>query len=218
MVEKSSGYQLKVLRTDNGGEYTSNEFQDYLQQEGIHHELTVPKTPEQNGVEERMNRTLVEATRSMLDGVHLPQCFWAETLSTAVYLCNRCATKAMRNATPFEVWFKEKPWVNHLRVFGCTAYAYVAKDERGKLDSKAQRCIFLGYGTETKGYRLYDQMKKRVFLSRDVVFNKSEVKGLGEKTNNLEKPLPLIKLPLSGTEVEVEDSEVRSDEEEKHQR
>ena len=214
MVEKGSGYQLKVLRTDNGGEYTSNEFQDYLQQEGIRHELTVPKTPEQNGVAERMNRTLIEATRSMLDGAHLPQRFWAETLSTAVYLRNRCSTKAVRNATPFEVWFKEKPRADHLRVFGCTAFAHVAKDERGKLDSKARRCILLGYGTETKGYRLYYQMTKRVFLSRDVVFNESEVKGLGEKTSNPEKPLPLIELPLSGAEVEVKDSDLRSDEEE----
>ena len=130
MVEKSSRYKLKVLRTDNGGEFTSTEFQEYLQQEGIKHELTVPKTPEQNGVAERMNRTLVETTRSMLFGAKLPQRFWAEALSAAIYLRNCSPTKAVKNITPYE-----------------------AKDERGKLDSKAQKCVLLGYGSETKGYR-----------------------------------------------------------------
>ena len=93
-AEKSSGHQLKVLRTDNGGEYTSKEFENYLKSEGVRHELTVPKTPEQNGVAERLNRTLVEAVRSMLIDANLPHKFWAEALSTAVYLKNRSPTKA----------------------------------------------------------------------------------------------------------------------------
>ena len=86
MVEKSVGRKLKVLRTDSGGEYTSKEFEGYLMAEGVRHELTIPKTPEQNGVAERMNRTLVEAARAMLVGANLPHRFWAEALSTATYL------------------------------------------------------------------------------------------------------------------------------------
>ena len=144
----------------------------------------------------------------MLDGARLPQRFWAETLSTTVYLRNRCSTKAVEKATPFEAWFGEKPRVDHLRVFGSTAYAHVAKDERGKLDSKAKRCIFLGYGTETKGYRLYYQTKKCVFLSRDVVFKENEVKGLSDEKCNSEKPVPLIEIPVS---TEAENSEERPD-------
>ena len=80
MVEKSSGRELKVLRSDNGGEYTSERFTEYLRSEGVTHERTVPRTPEQNGVAERLNRTLIEMTRSMLTGSNLPQKFWAETL------------------------------------------------------------------------------------------------------------------------------------------
>ena len=99
MVEKSSGYKLKVLQMGNGEEFTSTEFQEYLQQEGIRHELMVPKMLEQNGVAERMNRTLVEATRSKLLGAKLPQRFWAEALSTAVYLRNCSPTKAAKNMT-----------------------------------------------------------------------------------------------------------------------
>ena len=85
-VEKTTGRKLKALRTDNGGEYTSTDFKAYLRTEGVRHELTVPKTPKQNGVAERMNQTLVETVRAMLADTKLPHKFWAETVSTAVYL------------------------------------------------------------------------------------------------------------------------------------
>ena len=92
LVERSSRRRLKVFRTDNGGEYTSNKFEDYLKAEGVRHERTVPKTPEQNGVAERLNRTLVETTRSLLIDSKLPHKFWAEALATAAYIRNRCPT------------------------------------------------------------------------------------------------------------------------------
>ena len=88
MVERSSGMKLKKFRTDNGGEYTSNEFEEYLKKDGVKHETSVPKTPQQNGVAERLNRTLVESVRSMLSDSKLPKRFWAEALSTATYLHN----------------------------------------------------------------------------------------------------------------------------------
>ena len=92
LVEKSTGHKLKTFRTNNGGEFTSTEFESYLREEGIKHEYTIPKTPQQNGVSERMNRTLVEAVRSMLVDAKLPHRFWAEALSTAAYLINRSPT------------------------------------------------------------------------------------------------------------------------------
>ena len=73
--------------------------------------------------------------------------------------------------TPFEAWTKEKPKVDHLRVFGCDAFAHISKDERKKLDSKSRKCILVGYGQETKGYRLYDPKRERIIYSRDVKFN-----------------------------------------------
>ena len=101
LVEKSMSKRLKVLRSDNGGEYLSSEFRDYLSREGIRHELTIPKTPQQNGVAERMNRTSVESVRSMLIHAQLPHKFWAEALSTAVYFRNRSPTKAVEDKTPY---------------------------------------------------------------------------------------------------------------------
>lgn len=114
---------------------------------------------------ERMNRTLIESVRSMLADSGLPQTFWAEALSTAVYLRNRSPTKSLPETTPFEVWSGEKPDVSHLRVFGCNAYSHVPRDERGKVDSKTKKCWMLGYGSTTKGYRLYDRNRKKVFYT-----------------------------------------------------
>ena len=173
IVECGSGHQLKTLRSDNGGEFTSSQFTKYLVSEGVRHELTVPKSPQQNGVAERCNRTLVEMTRAMLTGSSLPQSLWAETLSTAVYLRNRSPTKAVTGMTLYEAFNGEKPDVGHLRSFGCAAYAHIAKDERKKLDATARKCVLVGYGTEVKGYRMYDPSKTKVFFSRDVRFNEN---------------------------------------------
>ena len=142
--------------------------------EGINREFTIKKTPEQNGVAERMNRTIQETMRSMLSESGLPKRFWAEALSTAIYLRNRSPTKAVIGMTPLESWSGKKPNVEHLRVFGCLCYAHIPKDERKKLDSKAREAVFMGYGMERKGYRLYDMNLRKIFFSRDVLFNESK--------------------------------------------
>ena len=177
LVERTTKKKLKTLRTDNGGEYTSTGFENYLKAEGIRHELTVPKTPEQNGVAERLNRTLVEMARSMLLDARLPKKFWAEAVSSAVYLKNRISSKPLQDVTPYEAWHGRKPNVRHLRVFGCDAYAHVPRDERTKFDSKARKCILLGYGQVTKGYRLYDPERQKIIHSRDVQFNENPKGG-----------------------------------------
>ena len=156
LVEKSSNYTLKILRSNNGGEYVSTDLDNFLKSEGVVHQTTVPGTPQQNGVTERLNRTLVESVRSILAHAKLPQKFWVEALNTTVYLHNRSPTRALEGRTPFEAWTGSKPDVSNLKCFGCTAYAHIPKDERKKLDPKARKCVFLEYGTETKGYRLFD--------------------------------------------------------------
>ena len=113
---------MKSFRTDNGGEYKSLEFQRYCAEKGISREFTNPHTPEQNGVSERLNRTIIEAVRSMVFHANLPLHFWAEAASTAVYLHNRSPTSSLQNKTPYECWYNEKPDVSNLRVFGCIAY------------------------------------------------------------------------------------------------
>ncbi len=135
-VENLSGKRVITLRSDNGGEYTSHRFKEHLKACGVRHEFSIPGTPEQNGVAERLNRTLVEATRSMLLDADLPQQYWAEAVNTATYLRNRSPTTAVKGMTPYQAWHGRKPGVKHLRVFGCEAYAHVPKNRRGKLASK----------------------------------------------------------------------------------
>ena len=136
-VEKQSGLSLKTLRTDRGKEFTSNEFMNFCNQNGIKKQLTVRRTPQQNGVAERKNRTIVEMARSMLKGKNLPNEFWAEAVNTAVYILNRSPTKAVQNMTPYEAWFKRKPQVNNLKVFGCVCYYHIpAENRKEKFDEK----------------------------------------------------------------------------------
>ena len=209
LVEKATKRKVRTFRTDNGGEYTSTQFKNYLKGEGIRHELTIPKTPEQNGVSERLNRTLVEMARSMLLDSKLPKKFWAEAVSTADYLKNRSPSKAL-NMTPYEAWYGSKPRVNRLRVFGCDAYTHIPKDERTKFDSKTRKCIMVGYGTVTKGYRLYDMKEKKIIRSRDVHFNES-AKDLREATHDDSNDYQLI-VDLSN------DADMETDHDVEHER
>ncbi|PNX79108.1 copia-type polyprotein, partial [Trifolium pratense] len=109
LVENQSGHKLKTLRTDRGGEFIYKPFLNYCEEQGIHRQLTIRHTPQQNGVAERKNRTIVEMARSMLKGKGLPNNFWAEAVSSAVYILNRSPTKAVRDRTPFEAWHGRKP-------------------------------------------------------------------------------------------------------------
>ncbi|GKV35980.1 hypothetical protein SLEP1_g44167 [Rubroshorea leprosula] len=149
MVERETLLKLKCLHTDNGGEYTSKEFRDYCSKYGMRHEKTVLGTPQHNGVAERMNRTIVEKVRCMLRMATLPKPFWGEAINTVVYLINRSPSVPLNFEIP-------------------------EKEQRSKLDDKTIPCIFVGYGDEEFGYRLWDPEKKKIVKSRDVVFHEHE--------------------------------------------
>ena len=169
-----SGCQIKTLRTDGGGEYTSDEFQQYMKLKGIHHDVSMPYTPQQNGVAERMNRTLVESARSMLAHCGLSNTCWAEAINTATYVRNRAATTAIKSEqTPYELWHGKKPDVSYFRVFGCMAYTRVPDIDRRKLDKKAMKVRFVGYSGR-KGYRLLDEQRHKIIVRYDVDFNETD--------------------------------------------
>eukprot|EP00253_Pinus_taeda_P007154 PITA_07154 len=123
-----------------------------------------------------MNKTLMERARSMPSGAGLGQEFWAEAVDTACYLVNRSPSLALEDKTPQKVWTGKKPSLSHLRVFGCDAYVHVPKEKRTKLDSKSEKCIFIGYKDGLKGYKLWNPATRKVVYSRDVVFR--EVKNV----------------------------------------
>ncbi|MCO5548434.1 hypothetical protein L7F22_001890 [Adiantum nelumboides] len=170
MVENETGCKVQTLRTDRGGEYMSGAFKDFLGKKGIKHQCTMPYTPQQNGVAERKNRSLMEMARCMLKAKSLPHKLWMEAVACAAHVLNRCPTRALKTITPYESWYDRKPSVSYLRVFGCLAYAHIPQQLRGKLDDKAVKCIFVGYSSGSKGYRLYNPATNKIFESRDVIF------------------------------------------------
>ncbi|MCO5594373.1 hypothetical protein L7F22_048403 [Adiantum nelumboides] len=170
MVENETGCKIQTLRTDRGGEYMSGAFKDFLGKKGIKHQCTMPYTPQQNGVAERKNRSLMEMARCMLKAKSLPHKLWMEAVACAAHVLNRCPTRALKTITPYESWYDRKPSVSYLRVFGCLAYAHIPQQLRGKLDDKAVKCIFVGYSSGSKGYRLYNPVTNKIFESRDVIF------------------------------------------------
>ena len=173
LSENSTGKRVKRLRSDNGGEYASEEFLKYCKMHGILKEDTIPYTPQQNGTAERMNRTIMETVRSILHHAGLPTCFWAEAVSTAVYIRNRSPTTCLKEKTPYESWHNEKPNVSNLKVFGCNALVHIPDQKRSKLDKKSMLCTFVGYPSGSNGYKLYNPETKKMIRSRDVIFMES---------------------------------------------
>lgn len=129
LVKNRTGRNIRVLRSDNGGEYEGREIQDWLSENGTVHQTSAPGTPEQNGVAERFNRTLQESARCMLISSKLGPEMWAEATACATYLLNRVlSSTSIEQIKPYEVWTGRKPDVSNLRVFGCDAYMRVKGD------------------------------------------------------------------------------------------
>lgn len=181
-VENQCSNKIKILRTDNGTEYVNNRFSKFLRKHGIVHQKTCPYTPEQNGVAERMNRTIVERMRCMLFDSGLNEKYWAEAAVTATYLINHVPCRRSKH-TPEEVWSNKKPTLKHLRVFGCKAMVHVPKQKRSKLSKKSVQCILVGYSSESKAYRLFNPLTKEIITSRDVDFFENQFVGDDQNKN-----------------------------------
>lgn len=188
MASAHFGSKISRLRTDNGGEYSGRAIKEFCRSKGIRMEKTVPYTPEQNGVSERLNRTIEEKARAMLQASGLPKCLWGEAVYTAVYLMNRSPSAAVAgDVTPYEAWNGHRPDVANLRVFGSDCYIHVPKQLRKKLDAKSEKISFVGYAPN--GFRLWNGTK--VFVGRDVIFNEDELRlctvKSGKKTSENDK-------------------------------
>ncbi|GJV45101.1 retrotransposon protein, putative, ty1-copia subclass [Tanacetum coccineum] len=172
LVENQTGRTVKKLRTDNGLEFCNREFKQLCIESKIARHLTVAGTPQQNGLAERMNRTLMDKVRCLLIQSGLPKTFWAEATCTAAYLINRSPSTAIEKKTPMEMWSGHPSDYGMLRTFGCVAYSHV---KQGKIESRAVKCILLGYPKGVKGYILYrlDNESPKIVTSRNVVFNES---------------------------------------------
>ena len=173
-VEKETGACIRSLRTDRGGEFTSQEFTTFCNIHGIQRQLTSVYTPQQNGVAERKNRTIMNMVRSMLSEKKIPRTFWPEAVNWTIHVLNRSPTLVVRSMTLEEAWSGSKPSMEHFRVFGCFSHVHIPHNKRVKLDSKSSKCILLGVSEESKAYRLFNPLSQKIVISRDVVFEEDK--------------------------------------------
>ncbi|KAJ9553643.1 hypothetical protein OSB04_017688 [Centaurea solstitialis] len=166
-VQNQLDRKIKFLRSDRGGEYLSDEFDNHLMECGIVSQLTPPYTPQMNGVSERRNRTLLDMVRTMMCHSTLPMSFWGHALETAAHILNRAPTKSVEK-TPYELWKGKKPNMSFLRIWGCEVY--VKRPTSEKLKPKSDKCFFVGYPRTTVGYYFYNPEENKVFVARNGKF------------------------------------------------
>ncbi|KAA3479827.1 Retrovirus-related Pol polyprotein from transposon TNT 1-94 [Gossypium australe] len=164
-----------MVRSDNGVEYTSEKFEKFCEEFGVHHQLSNVYTLHQNRVSERKNRIVMNMARCLLFESKLPNYFWAEVVNIVVYLLNRQPTKVVERKTPFEAWYGFKPFISHLRVFGCPCFVHVSEDKISKLDSRSQLEVLFGYSSAKEGYRIYNPFTSKVIISKDVKFDERRI-------------------------------------------
>jgi hypothetical protein len=171
LVENETGKRLKCLGSDNGGEYCNMDFDDYCSYHGIHRENTIPRRPQENGVSERMNMTIMEHARSMRLHAGFPLQFWEDAIDTVVYLIKKGPSISLDGRIPEEAWIGKKVNYSFLKTFGCEAFVHIDKENRIKLEAKSKKCTFIGYCVNDFGYCLWDYENKKIIRSRDAIFN-----------------------------------------------
>ncbi|CAL9016991.1 unnamed protein product [Prunus brigantina] len=175
MVSTQFHAQVKVFRTDNGGEYVNNTLASFFHAQGIIHQTTTPFTPQQNGVSERKNRQLLEVARSLMLDMSVPHHLWGHAVLSAAYLINRTPSRVLDFKTPHDVFGDHVSPVSVSKlppkVFGCVAYVHVYTHQRSKLDHCALRCVFIGYSSTQKGYKCYHPPTQKVHVTSDVTFH-----------------------------------------------
>ncbi|GJZ14276.1 putative ribonuclease H-like domain-containing protein [Tanacetum coccineum] len=180
-IENQLNHRVKIIRSDNGTEFKNRDMLEFCGNKGIKQEYSNARTPQQNGVAERMNRTLIEAARTMLADSLLPTTFWAEAVSTACYVLNRVRVTKPQNKTPYELLFGQKPIISYIRPFGCHVTILDTLSVLGKFDGKSDEGFLVGYSLNSKAYRVYNLVTKRVEVNLHVNFleDKPNVKGVG---------------------------------------
>ncbi|GKC22370.1 retrovirus-related pol polyprotein from transposon TNT 1-94 [Tanacetum coccineum] len=178
MIQRNLQAPVISVRTDRGTEFLNKTLNAFFKQEGIEHQTSTPRTPEQNGVVERRNRTLVEAARTMLSASKLPLFFWAEAIATACYTQNRSIIIPTHEKTAYHIINDRKPSIKHLYIFGCTCYLTRDGENLDKMKEKGDPCILVGYSTQSKGYRVYNKRTRLIVESIHLRFD--EIKEMSE--------------------------------------
>jgi hypothetical protein len=164
---------VKKIRSDNGSEFKNLEVEEYHEEEGIKHEFSAPYMPQQNGVVERKNRTLIYMAKTMLGEYNTPERFWSEAVNTACHAINRLYLHRLLKKTSYELLTGNKPNVSYFHVFGSKCYILVKRGRHSKFAPKAVEGFLLGYDSNTKAYRVFNKSSSLVEVTSDVVFDET---------------------------------------------
>nr|KYP55915.1 Retrovirus-related Pol polyprotein from transposon TNT 1-94 [Cajanus cajan] len=194
LVQNEKNTNITSIRSDHGGEFQNVLFQKICEEHDINHNFSAPRTPQQNVVVERKNRSLEELARTMLNETKLPKHFWADTINTTCHVLNKVLIRPILKKIPYEIYNGRKPKISYFRVFGCKCFVLNnGKEQHEKFDAKADETIFLGYSTNSKAYKVYNKRTLIVEESVHVVFdetNKQETKQIEiqDLTDLLDQP------------------------------
>jgi hypothetical protein len=165
--------RIKKIRSDNGTEFKNSQIEGFLEEEDIKHEFSSPYTPQQNGVVERKNRTLMDMARTMFEEYKASNRFWAEAINTACYFINRLYLHRILKKTSYELLTGKKPNVSYFRVFGSKCFILVKRGKNSKFAPKAVEGFLLGYDSNTRAYRVFNKSTRLVEVSCDIVFDET---------------------------------------------
>ncbi|GJS68851.1 putative ribonuclease H-like domain-containing protein [Tanacetum coccineum] len=182
-IENLIDLKVKVIRCDNRTEFKNKIMNQFCEMKGIKREFSVARTPQQNGVAERKNKTLIEAARTMLADLKLPTTFWAEAVNTACYVQNRVLVIKPQNKTPYELFLGRKPALSFMRPFGCPVTILNTIDHLGKFDGKADEGFFVGYSTNSKAFRVFNSRTRIVKENLHVQFSENTPNIAGSGPN-----------------------------------
>nr|GEV50554.1 putative ribonuclease H-like domain-containing protein [Tanacetum cinerariifolium] len=180
--EKQFNHKVKAIRCDNGTEFKSANLIEFCGSKGIQWDYSNARTPQQNGVAERKNQTLIEVASTMLAYSILPTIFWTEAVATACYVLNRVLVTKPHDKTPYELLTGDKPFIIYLKPFGCHVTILNTSDPLGKFDKKSDEGYIIGYSISSKAYRVYNLVSRKIDETMNLIFfeKKPFVVGTGQ--------------------------------------
>lgn len=169
-INIQTGYKIQRTRADNAGEYKSHKWLEFVKQKGIKMEYTAPYTPAQNGISERLNRTIIERTIAVMKNRNIPIFLWPEIMKSIVYIKNRTYSSVIK-MTPYEALIGRRPDISNIRILGSLAYKLIPKNQHKKLDSHMEKCIIIGF--ESSNYKIYIPSRRLITTARDITINEN---------------------------------------------